>query len=363
MSRPATPFSWATDPAADIVEPAAGQKAIGWEVNDRPPAGWMNWAKHTIQEWIDYLDSIARGLLFSVWHLVTSPVGQALSAVARSDAGIWMVVSDGNQNIIVSPDRIHWTQHDTGRAGYLIHDVAHDQSGRWVIVGEVGGTDLYIYTSDNDGVNWTQRHTSAGMGQELRGVAHNGALWVACGIGGGNSGILTSLDGATWTQRTTDQGFKVTWNTTLDMWCVVGPAIAGEVFTAPADGLVWTPRASGVVEDLNDVTVNLAGEFIAVGNAGVAIRSADGINWAPLTTGTTTALNSVSCDQVSGSIIAVGNARNGMSQILTSFDGGDTWIDRSSLANTGNLHGAHCIDDECVIGGAGGLLLTNTKRG
>lgn len=60
MTQPTTaqPDSpeWASGVSADIVEPSSDRKALGWEVDDKPPAGWMNWWKNLVYQWVAYLE-------------------------------------------------------------------------------------------------------------------------------------------------------------------------------------------------------------------------------------------------------------------------------------------------------------------
>jgi hypothetical protein len=50
--------TWATGGGADIVDPGVPQQALGWVVDDKPPAGWLNWWKRTVGQWITYLDTL-----------------------------------------------------------------------------------------------------------------------------------------------------------------------------------------------------------------------------------------------------------------------------------------------------------------
>lgn len=49
---------WATDPGADVVEPSEGQKDDGWDVSDRPPAGWWNWLQELNYDWLLWIDTV-----------------------------------------------------------------------------------------------------------------------------------------------------------------------------------------------------------------------------------------------------------------------------------------------------------------
>lgn len=53
-SNPALLPEWATDGAADIVEPTSGKKALGWKRKERPPGQYFNWLLNLIYQWISY---------------------------------------------------------------------------------------------------------------------------------------------------------------------------------------------------------------------------------------------------------------------------------------------------------------------
>lgn len=56
MPKPSTLPRWATDGAAQIVEPTSGKKDIGHVPGERPPAQYENWFKNSTWEWLDYVD-------------------------------------------------------------------------------------------------------------------------------------------------------------------------------------------------------------------------------------------------------------------------------------------------------------------
>jgi hypothetical protein len=68
----------------------------------------------------------------------------------------------------------------------------------WVAVGGAGTIETSL-----DGINWTVRSNSFGVGNAVRGIAYNGQSWVAAGYTGT---IETSPDGITWTARSSGFG-------------------------------------------------------------------------------------------------------------------------------------------------------------
>ncbi len=55
-TKPTKLGQWATDLSADVVEPSAGKKAIGWGAGERPPNSYFNWWMNTIYDWMQYLN-------------------------------------------------------------------------------------------------------------------------------------------------------------------------------------------------------------------------------------------------------------------------------------------------------------------
>lgn len=51
-------ISWATDVAAQIVDPPAGKKLVGWLGLDIPPNGWVNWFWNLTSDWINYFQGL-----------------------------------------------------------------------------------------------------------------------------------------------------------------------------------------------------------------------------------------------------------------------------------------------------------------
>lgn len=54
--KPSTLPQWATD-ADRTLEPASGEKDVGWEVGKRPAARKLNWLFNTLYTWIQYLNA------------------------------------------------------------------------------------------------------------------------------------------------------------------------------------------------------------------------------------------------------------------------------------------------------------------
>lgn len=116
---------------------------------------------------------------------------------------------------------------------------------------------------------------------------------------------------------------------TLRAVCLSGSTLVavgdrGRIITS-TDGVVWTPRATGVTTTLRGVTAGPTG-FVAVGDAGTVLQSADGTQWSPATSVPTSArLNAITRAQ---DFFAVGDSGT----ILRSADG-RRWTTESSPTN------------------------------
>jgi hypothetical protein len=147
--------------------------------------------------------------------------------------------------------------------------------------------------TSTDGITWTPVVTSpftSATGPPIitasgRGIAWNGSLWVAVGVGAVNT-IATSTDGITWTGRGKTNfataAYGVAWNGIR--WVAVG---AGTLSTDhriahSADGLSWTGVTTNTIFSTAGYGVAWNGiRWVAVGNGSshTIAYSVDGITW------------------------------------------------------------------------------------
>jgi hypothetical protein len=207
--------------------------------------------------------------------------------------------------IATSLDGIAWTNHDSGTASWLF-DVTFG-NGQFVAVGDrgvvvtsadavtwgIGGTCPspllsgvafgdqkfvavfdQIYTSP-DGFAWfNQRRINWGS---FPGVAYLGGQFVAVGANNGTN-VLTSPDGATWTERITSTSLsealrRVTYGN--DFYVAVG--LRGSLVIS-SNAIDWMPRNASTTNDLFGI-VHGNGRFVAVGERGTVITSENGVDW------------------------------------------------------------------------------------
>lgn len=242
-----------------------------------------------------------------------------------------------------------WTSRTSGTSANL-YDISYNgvqylAVGGGLIHNSFTSADTAVVLTSPDGATWTQ---AASGGPALSQVIWCSTLskYVAVGYGGT---VYTSPDGLAWTPQnsgTANSLYGITWSSALSTFVAVGDN--GTLITS-SDGTTWTTRTSGTAQNLRRV-VRLGGKFVAVGWSGTILTSADGISWAAQTSGTVQQLMDIANN---GSMfVAVG----GTGTILTSADA-VTWTARTSgvtdpIFNVG-------WDGSKFVSGVAGMLLTS----
>lgn len=151
--RPNSIVNWANSVSADVVEPSAGQKEIGWVVDDRPPAGWLNWFQNAVCTFLSYLEENGSG-----WANNWSSVALMSSANSAFDVydisagpayGVeeeyYLFVGDSNETISLPVNYIDATPNaiafDLGIT--VIYSVEYG-NGYWLL----GTNNTQYYSSD-----------------------------------------------------------------------------------------------------------------------------------------------------------------------------------------------------------------------
>ncbi|MBI4661812.1 MAG: SBBP repeat-containing protein [Verrucomicrobia bacterium] len=202
-----------------------------------------------------------------------------------------------NGTMLISPNAVEWASVPSGTI-FDLWDIEYGAGAGFVAVGGQG-----LVTS-RDGGTWT-RHA---VGEyKLLGVGYGNGRFVAVGeplfaaIGAvvGNSPILTSSDGITWTDR--DSGTR---DALFDVAFGNGTFVAvGGSILASSDGVSWSRKDSPKTA-LRGITFG-DGSFVAVGDSGTIQTSADGGIWVNRNSGTGRVLNRVAFHD--GGFLAVGD--------------------------------------------------------
>jgi hypothetical protein len=215
---------------------------------------------------------------------------------------------------------------------------------QFVAVGESGT----ILTS-LDGVSWTERTSNMPGGYYIDGITWSGSQYVAVG---GAGYTLTSSDGVTWSVAnpvTSNALYAVAFSGTT--YVAVGNA--GTILTS-SDGKNWTQQSSGLTTNLNAVTWT-GNQFVAVGDSGRILTSLNGTTWISQTSNTTDTLLDVT-QSSSTNIVAVGGTSS--TATVDSSSNGSTW--NLQTAGTSNyLRGVTWSGTQFVAVGKLGTFMTS----
>lgn len=249
-------------------------------VNDAATHWEMVSREHTLHKviWANnkYLAVGEKGIILSspdggTWTAHPSPVSQTLHGVCWT--GAQYVAVGENNTIITSPDGTGWTTRSTASQGVHLYSVASSGSGLTAVGWNVSKNSTEIRNS-TDGMLWSS-NTFAVTGGELNGITWSGSLYVAVGKAFGYPLILTSPNGATWTNRSgiedvPGQLADVVWS---------GSRFVATGYSAGAtstDGLTWKLHKSS---SFSAAGVTWSGsKFVAAGIGGI-YTSTDGTTW------------------------------------------------------------------------------------
>ena len=190
------------------------------------------------------------------------------------------------------------------------------------------------------------------VGGSLFGVVYGKNKFVTTGMGGR---VLTSADGATWTQTATLATIGcngLSYSDTLGLFATVG--YSGDIFTSP-DAIIWTKRTwtNPTYASLQTIAAG-GGAFVAIASNGMFVTSTDGVSWTAHNAPVSGYIRAVA--GTAGKFVAVGD--NGM--IVTSSDAA-IWTQiapPSGYAATSLLSVAY-LNNRFIIVGANGAVLTS----
>lgn len=88
---------WATD-SGRVLEPSSGVKDTGWQIDDVPPARWMNWLQNLQYEWNQYhLRQQIANWRFCDYNTKPAP-GTSQSVIYNQEDGIWWIIGTNGAN-------------------------------------------------------------------------------------------------------------------------------------------------------------------------------------------------------------------------------------------------------------------------
>ncbi len=336
-----------------------GTTAVGFGINVKPRRALDRWTWRNSRPQANDLKHIAFGNGRTV-------AGGEGGSIATSTNGIdWTVVPLGNQYLIsrvtfgngrfavlassdeavvfTSTDGLNWTAQELPFAyGYSLDFV----NGEFLMAGSSLGTPILLARS-SDATAW-QVSPMAGPSSVPTGIAYGNGTYVAIN----QYEAFDSRDSVVWRRRFIPSSFiRVTFVNGL----FAIAARSGEVWLS-ADGEHWFARNTRIVHaneltgDVNGVAYG-NGQFVAVGDDGVIVRSLDTITWAAVDSTTSKNLRDVVFDGTK--FIACGL----YGALLTSVND-VTWTDRRG-GKTKDLYGIIYTNGQFVAVGYEGTILTS----
>ncbi|MCX6856937.1 MAG: hypothetical protein NTV80_18760 [Verrucomicrobia bacterium] len=311
-----------------------------------------------------------------------TPSSASIEGMTMAASGRAVMVNSAGQVLISDDAGATWTEKYCGNSNHL-RAVA---SNGGVLVG-VGDEGAVIRSTDN-GENWTARQIPEMADSYLYAVARNATEFLATGViydsnYAPHPAIYASADGLRWEQRAVPSASRARAFSIVSMggtkWAVVGFAeqydsatrkyIISTLILTTEDGIIWTDRSSGITgAQLEDIiwTGTTLVAFAADFQSRQVFTSVDGNTWVARSLGTasnasagvwtgskivTVGFGATStCNSAAGfpwtqkpsavgaylyDILWTGSSyiARGDNSIFTSTNG-DTWVPRSTLANS-----------------------------
>ncbi len=291
-------------PASNIVDPPSGNKDTGWLTNDVPPSSWFNWFMQNVYKWMQWLDAQP---LPSMAAVLSPPrQGAAISTFTVGDLGLVastvvdLTNTSYNRIVAVGSDTTHvytsddggqtWTQR-TGNQGTKVLNAVCQKVGDLT-----GGTNLFVAVGQTgsiitslDGITWSLR--TSGTTEHLKSVVWDGTKFL---VGGTNNTLLTSSDGTTWAAKTT--GLSATGTNYVAASATLAVVTSDTASTATClaissdHGANWTVKTAPAthIGPPSYLAFNTAIFAVTTSNTAITYTSSDGIVWTSRFTATST---------------------------------------------------------------------------
>ncbi|MCF0074933.1 T9SS type A sorting domain-containing protein [Dyadobacter sp. CY261] len=226
------------------------------------------------------------------WIGLTLSPEQQLQDVAF---GSGKYVAVGENNIVrTSTDGATWkTQQSSLGSNGTLYGIVF-ANNQFVAVGSPG-----VIITSPDGISWSTK--SLGTGQVLQSITYGGGTFVVVGSAGA---LLTSTDGENWTQRPNGQDFLH--DVAYLNYRFVAVGSNGVIKTSTDNGVNWSVRGSGTVNELRAVKGGFNGSAVIVGDKGTILHSNNGTTWTPVPNqDKALSLSGVECNPSNGRFVAV----------------------------------------------------------
>lgn len=248
-----------------------------------------------------------------------------------------------------------WSQNTTG-TGANLNDVLFSDAQNGIIVGNGG----YIFQSADGGQSWVEVSNPAKDADNS--IVGLDMLDGQSGMGACNGGIIitTSDGGGTWTEIATGSDNDLIDVAVVDAQVAYAAGGSGTILKTTDGGATWTPQESKINGDVRTISFYDADYGIAGGkNAYVSITSDGGANWdtvqvADYSESTFRGIHLFDAQNA----IAVGDGG-----IMKTMDSGATWerVDEPSGKKLTNIYFHDALNG--VIVGQNGTVLTTTDGG
>lgn len=227
-SKPSNLARWAETgggtPAANITEPASGQKDTGWTNGQQPPSSYFNWWMTTIYAWIKYLDDL---------------VNQAFT---------WTALHTFQKGVVASKSTAGGRVADVSATGIQegLHIYSDASGSNAVLVIENSSQDIGIDVGAGSGTApGIQVHDSAGSGPAIKAMSTVGGA--AIRAEGHAAGIVIDADASSGS----NYAGKFKGNATKSPLNLVPQGAPSSL----ADGDIWVETGSNTVKiRVNGVT-------------------------------------------------------------------------------------------------------------
>lgn len=224
-----------------------------------------------------------------IWSPRSSGTSQNLNSVTYG-AGIFVAVGESNTRV-VSNNGDSWSV-GTIATNFTPKSIVFGNS-LFIASGFIGASDSGIYSSP-DSTTWTQRLNSV-AGGGIYAMSWSGARFVGGGQGSGSPNLYTSTNGTAWTQTSSGAPATTFTSSSNDGTTFVITGLDGRIYTTTNGTSVNLRATTGV--QLNGSTYSADGKWLAVGNGGAAFISPTSTTWTSSGTGTALNLRAASFDQ------------------------------------------------------------------
>jgi hypothetical protein len=337
-----------------------GATAIGFGINVKPRRALDRWAWRNSRPQANDLKHAAFG------NGRTVAVGEGGTVVISTNGIDWATVVFGNRHtftrvtfgnglfaalaeshepiVFTSPDGLNWAAHGLPFAAVSSLDFVN---GEFLMAGYNANTQFLLGRSA-DCTAWDVEPITGLFPNPPKSIAYGNGVYVSITAGE----LVVSQDSHTWTRRFIPSSFN---RVIFANGLFAASSRNGEVWTS-TDGRHWFARNTGIVHgdglsgDVNGLAYGL-GQFTAVGDDGVIVRSLDGTTWQLLNSTTSKNLHDIVFDGTK--FIACG-----LYGALLTSQNGITWTDRRG-GKTKDLYGIIYTNNQFVVVGYEGTILTS----